>query len=101
MKSVAPVVKHQQSAELRKATKMTSFKRKTSYSTYIYRVLKQVHPDHGHSMEFVPMNSSPLFDQIAAEAARLSLYNKRSTITSQEVRNALRHILSGGLANAK
>ncbi|XP_051870903.1 histone H2B.3-like [Pristis pectinata] len=82
--------KCQQTCGLSRAEKKTtSFKRKTRYSSYIYRMLKQVHSEHGF-IEFAQMNSS--LEQIATEAARLSLYNKRRTITSQEVCRALRHI---------
>ena len=49
-----------------------------SYSTYIYKVLKQVHPDTGVSSKAMSiMNSfvSDLFERIAAEASRLAHYN--------------------------
>merc|ERR1711860_440928 len=54
-------------------------KRKESYAIYIYKVLKQVHPD-------------------TAEASRLAHYNKRSTITSREIQTAVRLLLPGELA---
>ena len=60
-------------------------KRKESYAIYIYKVLKQVHPDTGVSSKAMSiMNSfvNDLFEHIAAEASRLAQYNKRSTITS-------------------
>ncbi|KFW05982.1 Histone H2B 8 [Fulmarus glacialis] len=47
--------------------------RKESYSIYVYKVLKQVHPDTGIS-------------------------NKRSTITSREIQTAVRLLLPGELA---
>merc|ERR1712179_745466 len=59
-------------------------KRKESYAIYIYKVLKQVHPDTGVSSKAMSiMNSfvNDLFERIAAEASRLAHYNKRSTIT--------------------
>ncbi|XP_038646340.1 histone H2B.3-like [Scyliorhinus canicula] len=96
MKAVASVVKTKQSVELGKAEKRTNFKRKNRYTTYIYKMSKQAHPEHGSPVESVWMNSSSLFDQIAAEAARLSLYNKRRTITSQEVQRALSRLLHRG-----
>ncbi|XP_072902333.1 anion exchange protein 3-like isoform X2 [Hemitrygon akajei] len=46
------------------------------------RELLAVHPEHG-SLEFLQTSSS--LEQIATEAAKLSLYNKRRTITSQEI----------------
>ena len=72
-----------------------------SYSTYIYKVLKQVHPDSGVSSKaMIIMNSfvNDLFERIAAEASRLAHYNKRSTITSREIQTAVRLLLPGELA---
>ena len=53
-----------------------------SYSTYIYRVLKQVHPDTGISKRAMSiMNSfiADIFERISGEAGKLVRYNKRST----------------------
>ncbi|GLD45842.1 uncharacterized protein AKAME5_002695800 [Lates japonicus] len=60
--------------------------RKESYAIYVYKVLKQVHPDTGISSKAMSiMNSfvSDIFERIAGEASRLAHYNKRSTITSR------------------
>ena len=76
-------------------------KRKESYTFYIYKVLKQVHPDTGVSSKAMSiMNSfvNDLFERIAAEASRLAHYNKRSTITSREIQTAVRLLLPGELA---
>ena len=54
--------------------------RKESYGIYIYKVLKQVHPDTGVSSKAMSiMNSfvNDLFERIAAESSRLAHYNKR------------------------
>ncbi|XP_008052344.1 histone H2B type 1-A [Carlito syrichta] len=75
--------------------------RKESYSTYIYKVLKQVHPDTGISSKAMGiMNSfvSDIFERLAAEASRLAHYNRRSTITSREIQTAVRLLLPGELA---
>ncbi|CAL2040298.1 unnamed protein product [Caenorhabditis brenneri] len=75
--------------------------RKESYSVYIYRVLKQVHPDTGVSSKAMSiMNSfvNDVFERIASEASRLAHYNKRSTISSREIQTAVRLILPGELA---
>ncbi|KAM3910372.1 histone H2B type 1-O-like [Leptodactylus fuscus] len=70
--------------------------RKESYAIYVYKVLKQVHPDTGiSSKDMVFMNS---FERIAGEASRLAHYNKRSTITSREIQTAVRLLLPGELA---
>ena len=76
-------------------------KRKESYAIYIYKVLKQVHPDTGISSKAMSiMNSfvNDLFERIAAEASKLAHYNKRSTITSREIQTAVRLLLPGELA---
>ena len=76
-------------------------KRKESYSIYIYKVLKQVHPDTGISSKAMSiMNSfvNDLFERIAAESSRLAHYNKRSTITSREIQTSVRLLLPGELA---
>ncbi|XP_033630412.1 late histone H2B.L4-like [Asterias rubens] len=76
-------------------------KRKESYNIYIYKVLKQVHPDTGISSRAISiMNSfvNDVFERIAGEASRLAHYNKRSTITSREVQTAVRLLLPGELA---
>ena len=76
-------------------------RRRESYSIYIYKVLKQVHPDTGVSSKAMSiMNSfvNDLFERIAAEASRLAHYNKRSTITSREIQTAVRLLLPGELA---
>jgi histone H3/H4 len=76
-------------------------KRKESYAIYIYKVLKQVHPDTGVSSKAMSiMNSfnNDIFERIAAEASRLAHYNKRTTITSREIQTAVRLLLPGELA---
>ncbi|KAI7688719.1 hypothetical protein SSS_09541 [Sarcoptes scabiei] len=76
-------------------------RRKESFSIYIYKVLKQVHPDTGISSKAMSiMNSfvNDIFERIAAESSRLSHYNKRTTITSREVQTAVRLLLPGELA---
>lgn len=76
-------------------------RRRESYSIYIYKVLRQVHPDTGVSSKAMSiMNSfvNDIFERIAAEASRLAHYNKRSTITSREIQTAVRLLLPGELA---
>ena len=76
-------------------------KRRESYGIYIYKVMKQVHPDTGISSKAMSiMNSfvNDIFERIASEASRLAHYNKRSTITSREIQTAVRLLLPGELA---
>ena len=84
-----------------KGDKKKRKKRKESYAIYIYKVLKQVHPDTGVSSKAMSiMNSfvNDIFERIAGEASRLALYNKRTTITSREIQTAVRLLLPGELA---
>ena len=86
---------------VRSGDKKRKRKRKESYSIYIYKVLKQVHPDTGISSKAMSiMNSfvNDIFERISAEASRLAHYNKRSTITSREIQTAVRLLLPGELA---
>jgi histone H2B len=77
-------------------------KRRTeSYSIYIYKVLKQVHPDTGISKKGMSiMNSfiNDIFDRIAGEAGKLTAYSKRSTLSSREIQTSVRLMLPGELA---
>lgn len=59
--------------------------RAESYTSYIYRVLKQVHPETGISNKsMMILNSfiSDAFDKIATEAGKLCKYNKKDTLSS-------------------
>ena len=76
-------------------------RRKESYAIYIYKVLKQVHPDTGISSKAMGiMNSfvNDIFERIASESSRLAHYNKKSTISSREIQTAIRLLLPGELA---
>ena len=80
-------------------------KRKASksetYKVYLYKVLKQVHPDTGVSSKAMSILNSmmnDMFDKIATEAAKLSRYSKKPTITSREIQTAVRLVLPGELA---
>ena len=76
-------------------------KRTESFSMYIYKVLKQVHPDTGVSKKAMSiMNSfvNDIFDRTASEAGKLVSYSKSKTLTSREVQTAIRLILPGELA---
>jgi histone H2B len=76
-------------------------KRTESYSSYIYKVLKQVHPDTGISKKGMSiMNSfiNDIFERIATEAGKLATYNKKATLSSREIQTAVRLMLPGELA---
>ncbi|KMT05306.1 hypothetical protein BVRB_7g174420 [Beta vulgaris subsp. vulgaris] len=72
-----------------------------TYKIYIFKVLKQVHPDIGVSSKAMSiMNSfiNDIFEKLAQESARLARYNKKPTITSREIQTAVRLVLPGELA---
>ena len=76
-------------------------RRKETYAIYIYKVLKQVHPDTGISSKAMSiMNSfvNDIFERIANEASKLSNQNGRSTISSREIQTSVRLLLPGELA---
>ncbi|XP_039781423.1 histone H2B.4-like isoform X2 [Panicum virgatum] len=72
-----------------------------TYKIYIFKVLKQVHPNIGISSKamFI-MNSfiNNIFEKLAQEAARLAHYNKKPTITSRKIQTSVRLVLPGKLA---
>ncbi len=73
----------------------------TSYATFIFKVLKEVHPDTGISSKAMSIMNSfvgDIFERIAGEAGRLARYNKKNTITSREIQTAVRLLLPGELA---
>ena len=75
--------------------------RKESYGRFIYKVLKQVHPDVGISSKGMSiMNSfvNDIFERLAGEASKLAHHNGRKTISSREVQTSVRLLLPGELA---
>ncbi|OAE31423.1 hypothetical protein AXG93_725s1120 [Marchantia polymorpha subsp. ruderalis] len=83
------------------AKKKKSKKSVETYKIYIYKVLKQVHPEFGISSKAMGiMNSfiNDIFEKLASEAARLARYNKKPTIASREIQTAVRLTLPGELA---
>ncbi|KAJ0987748.1 hypothetical protein J5N97_006104 [Dioscorea zingiberensis] len=95
-------------AEKRLPTKDSGDKKKKktkkgieTYKIYIFKVLKQVHPDIGISSKAMGiMNSfiNDIFEKLAQEASRLARYNKKPTITSREIQTSVRLVLPGELA---
>ena len=90
-------------SQSKKAARKAAPKRKRTetFSIYIYRVLKQVHPETGISKKSMSiMNSfiNDIFEKIAGESSKLVRYNKKHTLSSREVQTAVRLILPGELA---
>jgi histone H2B len=79
-----PTKTKQASGVAKKRTK----KRTETFSLYIYRVLKQVHPDTGISKRSMSiMNSfiNDTFERIALESSKLVRYGKKRTLSSREI----------------
>ena len=76
-------------------------KRNETYNIYIYKVLKQVHPEIGVSKQAMKILNSfvnDIFGQLAYEAGNLVKYSKRHTMTAREIQTATRLILPGELS---
>jgi len=76
-------------------------KRAETYSTYVYKVLKQVHPDTSISKGAMAILNSliqDIFERVGSEGRQLVKYNRRHTMGTREVQTAVRLILPGELA---
>jgi histone H2B len=74
---------------------------KQSYAMYIYKVLKQVHPDCKISKSAMSiMNSfvNDIFERLAGESAKLCVWNQKKTLSSREIQTSVRLSLPGELA---
>ena len=70
------------------------------WKSFVYKVLKQVHPELGISskaMNIMESFCNDLFERLAAEAARLARYNRRSTIQALDIQSAVRLVVPGEL----
>merc|ERR1712187_885099 len=76
-------------------------KPKYTYVAYIYKVLKQVHPECSISKRGMNiMNSfmNDLFDKITTESTKLIRTSKRKTLCCREVETSVRLLLPGELS---
>ena len=76
-------------------------RREESYKRYVFKVLKQIHPDLGISSKAMAVMHafvSDQFEKITEEAARLTTVGKHKTLTAREVQTAVRLVLPGELA---
>ena len=96
-----PVVEGEAEAEKDKSKSLRHKKRSETFSSYIFKVLKQVHPDIGISNKAMNvMNNfvTDIFERIAREGARLVDMNEKNTLGSREIQTAVRLVLPGDLA---
>jgi len=87
----------------RKVVKQTKKKKKRTetFALYIYKVLKQIHPETGISAKSMAiMNSfiNDIFDRVCNESIRLIMYSRRRTLSSREIKTAVRLMLPGELS---
>ena len=93
-------VKHAKKAE-GDHQKKKNRKRVETFALYIYKVLKQVHPEIGISRKAMSIMNSFIhdtFDKLALEASKLVRFNKRRTLSSREVQTGVKLLLPGELA---
>jgi histone H2B len=87
----------------KKKTKKKRGKRIVTFSSYIYKVLKQVHPDTGISKKSMSIMNSiikDVFERLAGEASTLTKYCRESTtLSSNQVQTAVLLVLPGGRPN--
>ncbi|XP_028808184.1 late histone H2B.L4-like, partial [Neltuma alba] len=70
------------------------------YRRYVYRVLKQVHPELGISFQAMTILNNlmtDMFERLADEATRLKTYTGRVTLSSREIQGAVKLVLPGEL----
>jgi histone H2B len=85
----------------KKAVKKVNRKRHESYSSYIAKVLKQVHPKTGISKKAIAILNNLVddtFHRIAREGRNLCRYSNKGTLSSREIQTAVRLVLPGELA---
>ena len=73
-----------------------SKKRSETYNIYIYKVLKQVHPEMGVSKRAMYILNSfvyDIFDRICTEASKLCQYSHKQTLSAREVNSDLLYII--------
>ncbi|AEA38801.1 histon H2B (nucleomorph) [Cryptomonas paramecium] len=79
----------------------SSKKRFFSYSIYIYKVLKQIHPEIGISSRAMNIMNSfveDIFNKISTEAVKLSQHNQIKTLTAREIQTSVRLLIPGELS---
>ena len=85
------------------AVKKSNYRRKgtETFNLYIYKVLKQVHPEFGMSKKAMSVMNGfvyDAFDRIATEAGNIVKYNNKSTLDARAIQCAMKLVLPGELA---
>jgi len=85
----------------KQVTKTHRKKNFASFSLYIYKVLRVVNKEIGISkkgMSVVNSLVSDIFEQVALEASKLVRYQKKKTLSSQDIQSAVKLLLPQDLA---
>jgi histone H2B len=75
-------------------------RRSETFSTYIFKTLKQVHPKIGISKKGMNVMNSfviDIFERIAKEGATLIAMNDKDTLGTREIQTSTRLVLPGDL----
>lgn len=83
-------------------TKNKKRRREENFDKYIFKLLKQVHPNTKISKKSIKTMDHlvrDIFERIAVESSQLSRNKKCSTITSRDIQTAVRLVLPVQLAN--
>ena len=84
-----------------KAKKTRTSSKEIQFRAYVYKVLKQVHPDTGVSKKALNQTSNLakyVFETIVEQANRLLRMGSKSTLTSRDIQTSLRLTVPGELA---
>ena len=76
-------------------------RRRETYNIYVYKVLKQVHPEIGVSKKAMAILNSfvnDTFEKIAAEAGKLCKYGNKQTMSARDIQSSCKLILPGELS---
>merc|ERR1712014_353618 len=72
-----------------------------TYGIYIYKVLKQIHPECGitkRGMNIMNSFMNDIFDQVVTESTKLARTMSKRTLSFREVETAVRLLLPGELS---
>lgn len=72
-----------------------------NFNNYIYKVLKEVHPEHGVSKKAIKVLNSfcgDMFERICLEASRVARYSKSATLTTKHIQTAVQLTFPGELS---
>jgi len=76
-------------------------KRSSTFNTYIFKIMKQVHPETRISKKGIMIINNfvqDTFEKIASEGSKLCRLHKTMTLGSRDIQSAIRLVLPGELA---